>query len=66
MLVLPFEAISVAEDEQVHRSPYTELTDTVNNNSKKALILSFFQVRSYPICLSLRPLQHCKCIHSIQ
>lgn len=33
MLVLPFEAISVAEAEQVHRSPYT---DTVNNNSKKS------------------------------
>lgn len=51
MLVLPFEAISVAEVEQVHRPFYTELREAVNNNKKKALILSFFQVRSYPICL---------------
>lgn len=33
MLVLPFEVISVAEDEQVHRPPYTE---TVNSNKRKS------------------------------
>lgn len=35
MLVLHFEAISVAEAEQVHRPPYPELTEAVNNKKKK-------------------------------
>lgn len=36
MLVLPFEVISAAEDEQVHRPPYTELAETINNNKRKS------------------------------
>lgn len=36
MLVLPFEVISVAEDEQVHRPPYTEVAETVNSNKRKS------------------------------
>jgi len=35
MLVLPFEAISEVEAEQVHRPPCTELTEAVNNKKKK-------------------------------
>lgn len=33
MPVLPLEAILVLEAEQVHRMPYTELTEAVNNDN---------------------------------
>lgn len=33
MPVLPLKAISVLEAEQVHRAPYTELSEAVNNDN---------------------------------